>query len=160
MNFRKTMHKFTRDIFIIDENINQQKGSTVKNRISINTLRPKSTFTQIEVFWGHSKLAETFTGAFLEIMKINIFLFQTNVYAGNILKYWSAFIPLICNSTLFHISARWTLEEVRWIYNRGHLACIYKTPYLGMNCYSFWQPAFIPFKNRLPCMSFLCAFLF
>lgn len=50
MNFRKTTHKFTRDIFIIDENINQQKGSTVKNRISINTLRPKSTFTQMEAF--------------------------------------------------------------------------------------------------------------
>lgn len=46
MNFRKTMHKFTRDIFIIYDNINQQKGSTVKNRISINTLRQKSAFTQ------------------------------------------------------------------------------------------------------------------
>lgn len=35
MNFRKSMHKFTRDIFIIYDNINQQEGSTVKNRIFI-----------------------------------------------------------------------------------------------------------------------------
>lgn len=138
----------------------RKKGNTVKNRISINTLRQKSTFTQIEAFWGPSKLVETFTGAFLEIMKTNIFLFQTNVCAGNILKYWSAFIPLICNSTLFHISARWTLEEVRWICTVDIWHASIQNTLPRHECYSFWQQAFIPFKKQITLYVFsLCLFI-